>query len=131
MIVMTKPDGRIADRPTRPHTLYRAVADNNAFWTAGRNSDPRHDGHDLDETPATLTIRWFHRRRRALCAVRGLAERSHQERAERSERHGARPRRCRWPAGRAHGADEGLRYRWFRLLQPHRQPEGPRTRRKS
>ncbi|WP_291621871.1 hypothetical protein, partial [Bradyrhizobium sp.] len=57
IIVMTTPDGRIADRPTPPHTLYKAVADNNAFWAAERNSDSGHDRHDLDETPDTLNIR--------------------------------------------------------------------------
>ena len=54
-----------------------------------------------------------------------------QGRAERSQRHGARHRRCRRPARCAHGVDERLRCRRLCLLQPYRQRKGPRTRRKS
>src|SRR5882757_10264952 len=47
--VATAPAGRIADRPTRAHVLYRASLHwaCNACWDATeRNSELRHDGHD-------------------------------------------------------------------------------------
>ena len=49
---------------------------------------------------------------------------SDKDRTQRSQRDVTRHRRCRRPARRADGADEGLRCRGFRVLQPYRSQKG-------
>ena len=59
IMVITAPAGRIADRPMRPHVLYRA----NLYWGCnalsdanGRNWNSWHDRHNLHQTPDTVNI---------------------------------------------------------------------------
>ena len=52
--------GPIADRPARPHALYRAslYRGGGAYWTAGgRNSELQNERHDLHQTPPDVNIR--------------------------------------------------------------------------
>ena len=76
------------------------------------------------EHPSGLTVGDFTAADEPLRLFGAVAGGRHPQRTGRSQRHGARHRRCRRPARRPDGAAEGLRRARLRLLHQHGQPKG-------